>query len=367
MSSPSHGTGDDEGVPRSWGRTCLRYPRGFMADSKKTYRLPMRADIRPGGDLRDTDLVMADLRSADLRSADLSGADLFMADLTGADLTGANLTGACLYRTDLSGARLDGADLTGAELYNPVLGMATFDGAILKGATINTYASFPKGPASMRGADLSGAILFWIDLAGVDLTGADLTGAVVRAPGTWQPTVGADGGSLGGAVLDGAILDGLVAVSDWPRRGKYRSPSPRQPRGHEFSAATRKAALARAGNRCEQCLATGRLDVDHIVAVADGGAETIDNAQVLCRTCHVAKTTRDLRERELQRRRDEALAAKARWVADKPARDAHLAAWHARKAARAEAKPARDAHLAAWRARKAAREARKIASDKPQG
>ena len=273
MSSPSHGTGDDEGVPRSWGRTCLRYPRGFMADSKKTYRLPMRADIRPGGDLRDTDLVMADLRSADLRSADLSGADLFMADLTGADLTGANLTGACLYRTDLSGARLDGADLTGAELYNPVLGMATFDGAILKGATINTYASFPKGPASMRGADLSGAILFWIDLAGVDLTGADLTGAVVRAPGTWQPTVGADGGSLGGAVLDGAILDGLVAVSDWPRRGKYRSPSPRQPRGHEFSAATRKAALARAGNRCEQCLATGRFYVDHNVAVACGVRE----------------------------------------------------------------------------------------------
>lgn len=51
----------------------------------------------------------------------------------------------------------------------------------------------------MSGADLSGAILFWSDLAGVDLTGADLTGAVVRASGTWQPTVGEDGGSLGGA------------------------------------------------------------------------------------------------------------------------------------------------------------------------
>ena len=167
--------------------------------------------------------------------------------------------------------------------------------------------------------------------------------------------------------LDGAILDGLVAVSDWPRRGKYRSPSPRQPRGHEFSAATRKAAMARAGDRCEQCQATGRLDVDHVIAIADGGLGTIDNAQVLCRTCHVAKTTRALRERELQQRRDEALAAKARWVADKPARDAHLAAWHARKAARAAAKPARDAHLAAGRARKAAREARKAASVNPDG
>ena len=346
-------------------------PRGFMADPRKTYRLPTRADIRPGGDLRDTDLVQANLRSADLRGADLSGADLFQADLRDADLTGANLTGACLYGTHISGARLDGADLTGAELFNAALGKATFDGAILKGATINTFGSWVKGPASMRGADLSGAILFWCEMAGVDLTGANLTGAVVRAPGTWQRTIGEDGGSLAGAVLDGAILDDLVAVSDWPRRAKYRSTYPRPPREHEFSQATRKAALARAGNRCETCQSTGRLEVDHVVAVADGGAETIENAQVLCRTCHVAKTTCDLRERELQRRRDEARANKARWVADKPARDAHLASWHARKAARAEAKPARDAHLAAWRARnaarEAAREARKVVSGKPQG
>ena len=99
----------------------------------------------------------------------------------------------------------------------------------------------------------------------------------------------------------------------------------------------------------------------------DEGASTLDNARVLCRTCHVAKTTRDLREREVQRQRDAARAAKAAWLADKPARDAHLAAWHARKAARAAAKPARDAHLAAWRARKAARESLKVASVNPGG
>ena len=359
-------TQNDEGVPRWRQRERPQYPRGFMADSRKTYRLPTRADIRPGGDLRDTDLI-----HAELRGIDLSGADLFQADLRDADLTGATLTGACLYGADLSGARIDGADLSGAELFNAALGKATFDRAILKGATINTFGSWVKGPASMRGADLSGAILFWCEMAGVDLTGANLTGAVVRAPGTWQRTIGEDGGTLAGAVLDGAILDDLVAVSDWPRRAKYRTDRLRPPREHNFPAATRTAALARAGNRCEQCQATGRLEVDHVVAVADGGAETIDNAQVLCRTCHVAKTTRDLRERELQQRRDEALAAKARWVADKPARDAdlaaHLAAWHARKAARAEAKPARDAHLAAWRARKAAREARKVASVNPEG
>ncbi|MCX5985945.1 MAG: pentapeptide repeat-containing protein, partial [Chloroflexi bacterium] len=265
MPDTVEGTGD--GVPRWIRRERPRYPRGFMADPLKTYRLPTRADIRPGGDLRDTDLVQATLQSADLSGADLSGADLFQSNLRNADLTGATLTGACLYGADLSGARIDGADLSGAELFNAALGKATFDRAILKGATINTFGSWVKGPASMRGADLSGAILFWCEMAGVDLTGANLTGAVVRAPGTWQRTIGEDGGTLAGAVLDGAILDDLVAVSDWPRRAKYRSTHPRRTRKGNFPEATRKEALARAGNRCEQCLATGRLDVDHVIAI----------------------------------------------------------------------------------------------------
>ncbi len=333
------GTQDDDGVPRLLRRERPRYPRGFMADPRKTYRLPTRTDIRPGGDLRDTDLVRANLRSADLRGADLSGADLFHADLTDADLTGANLSGACLHDTRLRRARLVGADLTGADLFNLDLGQATFDGAVLKGASIQFYG-WGYAPASMRGADLSGATLFWCTLLGFDLTRANLSGAVVRAPGTWQQSIGEDGGSLSGAVLAGALLDGLVAVRDWPRRANYRRPYPRALRERTFSQATRQLALARAGNRCEQCQSTGRLHVDHVVSGADGGAETIDNAQVLCRKCHVAKTTRDRRERELLRVGDEASAAKARWEADQPARDADLAEWHARKAA--------------WRARKVA-------------
>ena len=303
------GTQDDDGVPRLLRRERPRYPRGFMADPRKTYRLPTRTDIRPGGDLRD------------------------------ADLTGANLSGACLHDTRLRRARLVGADLTGADLFNLDLGQATFDGAVLKGASIQFYG-WGYSPASMRGADLSGATLFWCTLLGFDLTRANLSGAVVRAPGTWQQSIGEDGGSLSGAVLAGALLDGLVAVRDWPRRANYRRPYPRALRERTFSQATRQLALARAGNRCEQCQSTGRLHVDHVVSGADGGAETIDNAQVLCRKCHVAKTTRDRRERELLRVGDEASAAKARWEADQPARDADLAEWHARKAA--------------WRARKVA-------------
>ena len=334
-------TRDADGVPRSRQRERPRYPRGFMADSRKTYRLPTRADSRPGGDLRDTDLVQANLRGADLRGADLSGADLFQADLRDADLTGATLTGACLYGADLSGARIDGADLSGAEIFNPHTRNATFDGAILKGAFISTHAAFGP-PASMRGADLSGANVFWCTLAGVDLTGANLTGAVVRAPGTWQPTVGEDGGSLGGAVLDGAILDDLVSVSDWPSRAKYRSTYPRRTRKGNFPEAMRKEALARAGDRCEQCQATGRLDVDHVIAIADGGLGTIGNARVLCKPCHVAKTLSDLIAR--------GGGSQARW-------NDYLAEVTRVKGARAEA----------VKARKAAREARKAASVNPVG
>ena len=335
------GAGDGDGVPRWIRRERPRYPHGFMADPLKTYRLPMRADIRPGGDLRDTDLVQATLQSADLSGADLSGADLFQADLRNADLTGATLTGACLYGADLSGARLDGADLSGAELFNPDTRNATFDGAILKGAFISTHASSGP-PASMRGSDLSGANVFWCTLAGVDLTGANLTGTVVRAPGTWQPTIGEDRGSLGGAVLDGAVIDDLVSVSDWPSRAKYRSTHPRRTRKGNFPEATRKEALARAGNRCEQCLATGRLDVDHVIAIADGGSATISNARVLCKPCHVAKTLGDLIAR--------GGGSQARWIE-------YLKEVARVKAARSEA----------VKARKAAREARTAASVNPDG
>ena len=337
MAGTGQDTQDDEGVPRLYGRAHPRYPRGFMANPGKTYRLPTRAAIRPGGDLRDTDLIKADLRSADLRGADLSGADLFQADLTDADLTGANLTGACLYNTHLRLARVVGANLERAELSNLDCSRANLEAADLSVATVSRA---DLTGATLRTANLSGAILFWSGLAGVDLSGANLTGAVVRAPGTWQLRVGEDRGSLGGAVLDGAILDGIVVVRDWPRRTKYRRTYPRPPRIGDFAEATRKVAIARAGNRCEHCQAIGKLDVDHVIAIADGGTGTIDNTQVLCKPCHVAKTLRDLIAR--------GGGSQARWIG------------YLKEVARVKAERAEAARI-----RKAARQARKDASVNP--
>ena len=53
---------------------------------------------------------------------------------------------------------------------------------------------------------------------------------------------------------------------------------------------TRRAVLRAAGYRCAGC-GRGAREVDHIVAVARGGAAfELSNLQPLCRRCHHAKT-----------------------------------------------------------------------------
>lgn len=53
----------------------------------------------------------------------------------------------------------------------------------------------------------------------------------------------------------------------------------------------RRQVLEADGYRCRQCGRPGRLEVDHITAVADGGdLWDPENLQALCRGCHVAKT-----------------------------------------------------------------------------
>ena len=56
--------------------------------------------------------------------------------------------------------------------------------------------------------------------------------------------------------------------------------------------ALRRAVIAERGKRCERCSKEGgRVYLDHIVELRDGGAK-LDraNVQVLCGSCHTAKT-----------------------------------------------------------------------------
>ena len=56
----------------------------------------------------------------------------------------------------------------------------------------------------------------------------------------------------------------------------------------------RLAALERDGWRCVQCGKAGRLEVDHIKGLEEGGAPyDLDNLQTLSRDCHWAKTWGD--------------------------------------------------------------------------
>lgn len=55
-------------------------------------------------------------------------------------------------------------------------------------------------------------------------------------------------------------------------------------------AALRRAVLERDGHSCKKCgfhpTADGMLDVHHILEVADGGTDVLENLDTLCGLCH---------------------------------------------------------------------------------
>jgi 5-methylcytosine-specific restriction endonuclease McrA len=54
--------------------------------------------------------------------------------------------------------------------------------------------------------------------------------------------------------------------------------------------------------KCGMTLAPGMWDVDHVVPVAEGGGNDLDNLQALCTTCHRRKSNAEQEARTQQRR-----------------------------------------------------------------
>lgn len=57
--------------------------------------------------------------------------------------------------------------------------------------------------------------------------------------------------------------------------------------------ARKKAVERRDGKRCRACGEVKGLELDHILGRAKGGTHELANLQLLCHTCHDAKTRRD--------------------------------------------------------------------------
>ena len=62
--------------------------------------------------------------------------------------------------------------------------------------------------------------------------------------------------------------------------------------------------LQRDGFKCRKCKGRRRLQVDHIVPLARGGAEHPRNYQLLCFGCHVTKTAAE----------NSTIVGKAEWI-----------------------------------------------------
>ncbi|MFC4501738.1 MULTISPECIES: HNH endonuclease [Streptomyces] len=71
----------------------------------------------------------------------------------------------------------------------------------------------------------------------------------------------------------------------------------RGPEQRAWDRVIRPRVLVRDGFACSLCGARERLEVDHVVPVARGGAWTLENAQTLCQDCHAAKSARDRRQK----------------------------------------------------------------------
>lgn len=56
----------------------------------------------------------------------------------------------------------------------------------------------------------------------------------------------------------------------------------------------RKILLYQRKEACVQCESKVRRQVDHIVPVAEGGSDELDNLQVLCFKCHKKKTAKQV-------------------------------------------------------------------------
>ncbi|MGN7135815.1 HNH endonuclease [Streptomyces pseudogriseolus] len=94
-------------------------------------------------------------------------------------------------------------------------------------------------------------------------------------------------------VRSGRCVEHAPVERPWARRSARNSASGTERRA--WDRHIRPRALARDGFACTRCGARERLEVDHVLPIAQGGTWTLENAQTLCHDCHKGKSTDDRR------------------------------------------------------------------------
>ncbi len=84
-----------------------------------------------------------------------------------------------------------------------------------------------------------------------------------------------------------AIIDALVRME----KRQLLVPQNDRPSRH-IPQEVRNAVWQRDQGRCVQCGATEYLEYDHVIPFSKGGASTVNNIQLLCRTCNLKKGDR---------------------------------------------------------------------------
>lgn len=97
-----------------------------------------------------------------------------------------------------------------------------------------------------------------------------------------------------------ALIEIVGQIKGWPMYGRVRHPNEAPKPNHDkikerdkMTHAIRYAVIKRDGYRCRACgfaVQDGaHLHVDHIIAIANGGATELSNLQTLCTSCNLGK------------------------------------------------------------------------------